>query len=378
MQVTEITAKSLLRKGKKIESWFLCRYGMNLYRGCAHNCVYCDGRAEKYNVEGEFGEQVAVKINAPQLLSRELDPARKRTPMKRAYIMLGGGVGDSYQSPEKDYCLTQQALQIIEQSGLPVHILTKSTLVERDIEIISRINKQAGAIVSFSFSSVDKEISQIFEPGVPSPAERLNTIRLFKAQGIPCGIYYMPVIPCITDAPQQLENTVQAAKQAGVDFMVFAGLTLKDGRQKEYFMQVLEKYYPHLVNAYRQLFAGDNPWGNANSRYYRELDRRYINIARAHNMPGRIPPRLYKDILDENDRVVVMLEHIDYYLRALGNSSVFGYAAYNLAQVQEPLSGLGNNLGAIKGVRPHIVKIIHEILVTGASDLLSKLSAGPG
>jgi len=377
MQIAEITSKSLLRKGKRIESWFLCRYGMNLYRGCTHNCVYCDGRAEKYNVEGEFGEQVAVKINAPQLLTRELDPARKRSPMKRAYIMLGGGVGDSYQSPEKDYCLTQQALQIIEKSALPMHILTKSTLVERDIETISRIHKQAGAIVSFSFSSVDAEISRIVEPGVPSPAERLRVIRLFRAQGIPCGIYYMPVLPYITDAPQQLEATVQAAQQSGVDFMIFAGLTLKEGRQKDYFMQVLHNHYPRLVEAYRQLYTGD-PWGNANSRYTRELDRRFIDIARAHNMPGRIPLRLYKNIVDDNDRVVVMLEHIDYYLRARGNSSAFGYAAYNLAQVKEPLAALGEGLGAIKGVTPQIAKIIREMLATGACELLGKISTGRG
>ncbi|HPG40504.1 MAG TPA: radical SAM protein [bacterium] len=377
MQVVEITSKSLLRKGKRIESWFLCRYGMNLYRGCAHNCVYCDGRAEKYNVEGEFGEQVAVKLNAPQLLTRELDPARKRSPMKRAYVMLGGGVGDSYQSPEKDYGLTRQALQIIEKSGLPVHILTKSTLVERDLEIISRIHKSAGAIVSFSFSSVDAEISRIVEPGVPSPAERLRVIRLFRAQGIPCGIYYMPVIPYITDATQQLQDTVQAAKAAWVDFMIFGGLTLKEGRQKDYFLQMIKERYPHLEKALAQLYTGD-PWGNANPRYIRELDRRFIDIAQVHNMPARIPLRLYKDIIDDNDRVVVMLEHIDYYLRARGNSSAFGYAAYNLAQVKEPLSALGERLGAIKGVSPHIVKIIREILATGTCELLSKFSTGQG
>ena len=75
----EIVAKSILRKHKKIESWFLTRYGMNLYRGCEHNCVYCDGRTEKYQVDGKFGRDVVVKINAIDLLRRELDPKRKRT-----------------------------------------------------------------------------------------------------------------------------------------------------------------------------------------------------------------------------------------------------------------------------------------------------------
>ena len=93
--IKEIEAKSILRKYKKIESWFLTCYGMNLYRGCQHNCVYCDGRSEKYQVDGEFGEDVVVKINAIEVLRRELDPRRKRTPFKRGYVGVGGGVGDS-------------------------------------------------------------------------------------------------------------------------------------------------------------------------------------------------------------------------------------------------------------------------------------------
>lgn len=92
----EVNARSLLRKHKKVESWFLTRYGMNLYRGCAHNCVYCDGRSEKYQVDGEFGREITVKINAIDLLRRELDPHRRRTPLKPGFIGLGGGVGDSY------------------------------------------------------------------------------------------------------------------------------------------------------------------------------------------------------------------------------------------------------------------------------------------
>ena len=83
VNIREIEAKSILRKHKKIDSWFISRYGMNLYRGCTHNCVYCDGRAEGYYVDGEFGEDVVVKTNAIEILRRELDPKRKRVPLKR-------------------------------------------------------------------------------------------------------------------------------------------------------------------------------------------------------------------------------------------------------------------------------------------------------
>ena len=97
MTIREIEAKSILRKHKKIDSWFISHYGMNVYRGCSHNCVYCDGRSEGYYVDGEFGEDVTAKVNAIEVLRRELDPKRKRTPFKRSFIMVGGGVGDSYQ-----------------------------------------------------------------------------------------------------------------------------------------------------------------------------------------------------------------------------------------------------------------------------------------
>ena len=93
MIIRETEARSILLKHKKIDSWFISRYGLNLYRGCTHNCVYCDGRSERYHVNGPFGENVTVKINAVEVLARELDPKRRRVKLKPSYIMLGGGVG---------------------------------------------------------------------------------------------------------------------------------------------------------------------------------------------------------------------------------------------------------------------------------------------
>lgn len=101
MTIRETEAKSILRKHKRIDSWFISHYGMNLYRGCTHNCAYCDGRAEGYYVDGEFGEDVTVKVNAIEVLRRELNPKRKRTPFKRSFIMVGVVVGDGYQPNAK-------------------------------------------------------------------------------------------------------------------------------------------------------------------------------------------------------------------------------------------------------------------------------------
>lgn len=370
--IKEIEAKSVLRKHKRIDSWFVSCYGMNFYRGCAHNCVYCDGRNEKYQVEGDFGEEVAVKINAIEILRRELDPRRKRVPMKRCFMMVGGGVGDSYQAVEKKYQLTRQALELMLEFKLPAHVLTKSTLIERDLDILKQINQQKRAIVNFSFSSVDDEISAIFEPGVPPPSRRLKTIRTFKQAGIPCGLFLMPVIPFITDTPQQIESVFQKAKEIGVDYMIFSGMTLKDGRQKQYFYNVLKKHYPDLINEYEHIYR-PNDWGQAIDEYYDSIHQTFVLIAKKYKIPIRMPLYLFGDLLAENDLVEVLLGQIDYLCKIQGRSSPFGYAAYSISQLKQPLSSIRGQLQQLKGVGRTTERIILEILDTGKLRYLDKL-----
>jgi DNA repair photolyase len=373
--IREIEAKSILRKHKKIDSWFISRYGMNLYRGCSHNCIYCDGRSEGYYVDGEFGENVTVKVNAVDILRRELDPQRKRTPLKRSYIMLGGGVGDSYQPVEGKYQLTRQALQLVYDYGYPVHMLTKSVLIKRDIDILKKINEQSRAIISFSFSSVDDTLSAIFEPGVPLPSERLKALAFFKSEGLACGMFLLPVIPFITDTTALMEETVSKACEAGVDFIIFGGMTLKDGKQKDYFLDTVKTHYPELMTKYQNLYPG-NRWGEARAEYYQSLNAEFNRIAKKYRIPQRVPPALYRDILSENDLVVVILEHLDYLLKMEGEKSPFGYAAYSISQQSEPLSMMKGELHRIKGVGKTVEDIVLEILGTGSSSYYEQLLTG--
>ena len=375
MTIKEIEAKSILRKHKKIDSWFISHYGMNLYRGCAHNCVYCDGRSEKYNVDGEFGEDVTVKVNAIELLRRELKPKRKRTPLKKSFIMIGGGVGDSYQPIEKSYQLTRKALELMYEYNLPVHMLTKSTLIERDIDILKNINEQNRAIVSFSFSSVNDRISSIFEPGVPPPSERLKTLAFFKSEGIPCGMFLLPVIPFITDKQELMEESVRKASEVGLDFVIFGGMTLKDGRQKDYFFNVLKEHYPDLISKYQKIYTADK-WGQASGEYYNSINLTFNRIAKKYKMPKRIPYALFKDTLSENDLVIVILEHIDYFLKLEGKRSPYGYAAYSISKLKEPLSSMKGELRKLKGIGRTTEGIILEILETGTSSYYEKLLRG--
>lgn len=370
--IKEIEAKSILRKHKRIDSWFVSCYGMNFYRGCAHNCVYCDGRNEKYQVEGEFGEQVEVKTNAIEILSRELDPKRKRVPLKKCFVMVGGGVGDSYQPVEKKYQLTRQALELMLEFKRPAHVLTKSNLIERDIDILKKINEQNRAIVNFSFSSVDDEISAIFESGVPSPGRRLETIAKFKQAGIACGLFLMPVIPFITDTPEQIEQVFIKAKEIGVDYIIFSGMTLKDGRQKQYFFDVLKKHYPDLIAEYQHIYQ-PNEWGQAIDEYYASIHQTFLPIAKQYKIPIRMPLHLFSDILEENDRVEVLLGHIDYLCKIQGRSSPFGYAAYSISQLKQPLSSMRGQLQKLKGVGRTTERIILEILDSGQSSYYQKV-----
>ncbi len=373
MSIKEVKAKSILRKHKKIESWFISHYGMNLYRGCTHNCVYCDGRAEGYYVDGEFGKDVVVKVNAIDILQRELSPKRKRTPFKQSFIMVGGGVGDSYQPIEKKYQLTRKALQLINQYNFPVHMLTKSTLIKRDIDILKKINEKNRVIVSFSFSSVDDKISAVFEPGVPSPTERLKTLAFFKKQGFACGMFLLPVIPFITDTPKLIEGAIKKAVEVGLDFVIFGGMTLKQGKQKDFFFNILKKHYPKLTNEYENIYTGDK-WGNAAGEYYSSINQTFNTIAKTYKIPRRIPVSLFKDILSEDDLVIVILEHIDYFLKTEGRPSPYGYAAYSISKLKEPLRAMRGDLQKLKGVGKTTERIILEIFDTGTSSYYKKLS----
>ena len=374
MKVIEIKAKTILRKHKKIDSWFLSRYGMNIYRGCIHNCVYCDGRSEKYNVSGDFGCEVQVKINAIEVLRRELDAERKKMIAEKEFIMLGGGVGDSYQPIEEKYRFSRKALELLYEKDFPVSILTKSTLIERDLDIIKKINEKNKAIVSFSFSSACDKISSIFEPGVQPPSKRLKTLKLFKKNGIPTGIFLMPVIPFITDKPEILNDTIDKAKKADVDFIIFSGMTLKKGRQKDYFFDVLKKNYPELIIDYSNIYK-DNPWGNPTAEYYDSIQKTFSVISKRYKIPVRIPYYLFKDFLSENDLVIVILEQIDYMIKNLGGKSPYGFAAHSISKINKPLSSIKNDLRKIKGVGPATEKILLEILETKNSKYYEKLMA---
>ena len=371
MRFIEQQAKTILHNSRKIDSWFISKYRMNLYRGCQHNCVYCDGRSEKYNVK-DFESTVIVKTNAIEILERELNSRRKTDLKKSGFIMIGGGVGDSYQPLEEKYRITRKTLQLMLEKKLPVHILTKSTMIERDLDIIERINKISKVIISMSFSSMDDKISKVFEPGVPPPTKRLEVLKKIKEKGIPIGVFLLPVIPFITDKFDLLEEVFRETKCINADFIVFGGMTLKEGRQKNYFYNVLKKHYPKLIVEYENIYHRDK-WGNPSVEYIRSLYETLLILSSEYGIKVRIPPYLYRDLLDENNLVIVILEHIDYLLKLRGKKSPYGFAAYSISKLDKPLSTMKDKLRNIKGVGKVTENIILEILETGSSQYYENL-----
>jgi DNA repair photolyase len=288
---------------RRIDPWFLAGFGMNLYRGCGHDCAYCDGRAEKYQVGGSFGSDVQVKVNAVEVLRRELGlesagqaefwPGARQ--WHGGFVLLGGGVGDSYQPAEMHYGLARSVLELFAEHAIPVHVLTKSTLVMRDVDVLQRIARSAGALVSFSLSSADDSLSSIFEPGAAAPSERLRALEALRNHGINAGVFLVPVLPFITDGAESLDASVAAAASAGALYVVFGGMTLKPGRQKDHYLETLERVRPDLVPQCRDLYAA--PMG----AYSTGINRSFALAARRHAMPIRIPLALAPEVLDSQE-----------------------------------------------------------------------------
>ncbi len=365
-----IQSKSILRKMKQVDSWFLSAYGMNLYRGCAHNCSYCDGRAEGYYAPEKFATEIEVKENSAEILDRELNPSRKRKPFEKAFILLGGGINDSYQSAEKKFELSKKALEVILKYGHAVHVLTRSPLAIRDSELIKDIYKKRAALFSMSFSTADDNLAKVFEPNAPSPTQKLKTIEHFRNLGIPCGVFLMPVIPFVTDTPKQIDNTIRMAKNAGAMYVIFGGMTLKEGRQKDHFMKILDTNFPDLSINYDMIFNKDK-WGSANSDYYQYIDSVFDQVAARHNMPRRINVSLAKNLFDLNTKAALILEHLDYISKLRGHKTPYGQAARKIRMMQDSIENLKSPRD-INGVGTFTAKIIREIIDTGTSSYYEK------
>lgn len=202
-----IETKTILSKLRTADRWFGIAYNMNLYRGCQHGCIYCDTRSDCYGI-GDIA-QIAVKRNALELLPAELRARRK----KRATIGTGS-MNDPYMPVERELRLTRRALGMIADERFPVHVITKSSLAERDADILQEISATYAA-VSFTVTCADDALSVRTEPGAPASSERFRAMAALAAKGIYTGVTMMPLLPLINDTRENVEAIVRRAKDAG-------------------------------------------------------------------------------------------------------------------------------------------------------------------
>ncbi|NLD43558.1 MAG: radical SAM protein [Chloroflexi bacterium] len=244
--IHEIQAKTLLAHITRPDPWFGIKYNMNIYRGCQHQCIYCDSRSECYGIE-DFTD-VLVKVNAIELLEREL-------PRKRVKGLIGtGSMSDPYLPAERDYRLTRQALEVIARLRFPVHLITKSDLVLRDADVLADIQRVRAA-VSFTITTPHDDLALRLEPGAPPSSRRFAALADLAARGIEAGVTMMPILPWIEDAEEDVVAILRCAADCGARYVMAGfGLTMRD-RQRAYFYRELDRLFPGLRERYERAYG---------------------------------------------------------------------------------------------------------------------------
>ncbi len=222
--------------------WFGIDYGMNLYRGCCHGCIYCDSRSSCYHID--HFDTVRGKENALALLENELSRKKKKG------VVGIGSMSDTYNPFEEQYRITRGALELLNRYGFGVSIDTKSSLITRDIDILQALSKKAPVICKLTITAADDSMSQKTEPHVCPSSERFQTIQRLREAGIFTGILLTPLLPFLTDTEENVLGIVQKAHESMANFIYFMpGVTLRDN-QRDYYYEKLDTLYPGLRQSY--------------------------------------------------------------------------------------------------------------------------------
>ena len=266
-----VTAKGLLS----------AQNGMNLYRGCRHGCIYCDSRSACYRMEHPF-EDIEVKQNALILLEDAL--RRKRRPC----MIATGSMSDPYTPPEEELRYTRRALELILQYGFGITLLTKSSLVLRDLDLLQRINSQTKCVVQMTLTTWEESLCRILEPNVSTTTERFAALMKLKEAGIPTVVWLCPILPFLNDTAENINRLLDCCEQAGVRGIVHFGMgvTLRQGN-REYFYRQLDRHFPGLKERYIRTYGNAYVLESPNSRELLELlHRRCRDAGILHDNPS--------------------------------------------------------------------------------------------
>ncbi|HKV45642.1 MAG TPA: radical SAM protein [bacterium] len=230
------------------------RWSINPYRGCAHACVFCYARRTHWFLEedgvNEWASKIFVKVNAPEVLRRELS----RPSWRREEVALGTAT-DPYQAIESRYRITRAVLEALRDFRTPVGIVTRSPLILRDIDLLTAMARLVNVRVCISVATTDPGLARQIEPTVASPAQRLRAVQVLASSGIRTGVLLAPILPGLTDGRDSLAGVIQAARDAGAAFVGHGVLHLGEVT-KDAFVRFLSQRYPGLVPLYRRLYPG--------------------------------------------------------------------------------------------------------------------------
>ena len=228
-------------------------WSLNPYTGCAHRCTFCYVRAFERRADrpsdDRYGWSVRVKINIAEVLRAEL----ARPSWRREEVVVGAAT-DPYQPAEGRYRLTRACIGALGESRTGFGIITRGTLIVRDVDVLQEASRRAPVSVNFSVPTLDEPIWRTTEPGTPPPRARLRALETLVRAGIKAGVAMAPILPGLSDRPESLESVIRAAREAGATHLWAAPLNLRPGT-REHFLAALARDWPSELARYERLFA---------------------------------------------------------------------------------------------------------------------------
>lgn len=224
-------------------------FGINIYRGCSHGCIYCDSRSRCYQFSHDF-EDIEVKQNSPELLDAALKSKRKKA------VIGTGAMSDPYMHCEEKLELTRKCLEIILKHDFGVAIQTKSDLILRDIDLLEEINRRTKCVVQITLTTHDDDLCKIIEPNVCNTKRRVEVLAKMRERGIPTIVWLTPILPYINDTEENIREILNDCISVGVKGIIDfgMGMTLRDG-DREYYYAALDRYFPGMKQRYVQLYG---------------------------------------------------------------------------------------------------------------------------
>jgi DNA repair photolyase len=246
----------------------------------SHNC-FARGTHEYLDLDGgsDFDSQIVVKVNVVDVLEREL----RKGSWQHETVALGTNT-DPYQRAEGRYKLMPGIIETLAASGTPISILTKGTLIRRDIPLLVKAAQRVPVDVQMSIAMYDDALQKAIEPGTPSTQARLDTVKALSDAGFPVTVFLMPIMPHMTDSVDAIAHALERIKQAGARTVIYGALHLRPG-VKPWFFQWLGEHRPDLVSSYRGLYPGAS--AEAPKPYRQWLAKRVKPLIRVHGLDAR-------------------------------------------------------------------------------------------